>query len=437
MRIPKQHLPTVAWSGAAVGAFALGWMLKPLPPASGDPAKAADADPASAESRTAEARHPNLRHGTRTAEGISRDADGLGGEALTPGTHRPLTSERIAELGRAFRAATDPLDQRRIFAQLLDGLTAENALEIRKQIEHLDPSSSVFRDFHFAWGKIDGEAAVRNGAETDVPDMNPALAGWASANPAAAKAFYDSLTDTGNGRLNKSNLKEGMVNGLAISDPNMAASFVYALGAAGDGQAKQWMGVITGKVIQSGGAAAAANWALGLPEGDLRGHALFEVAKAQVRENPAAAAAWAAPLAAGKNGGSIVYGITSEWAARGGSAAVVSWLESLGGNQSASFGPAFAGWTKNDPMAASQRVAAMPPSENRDYAIGGLVYAHRWEDPAATIDWANQISDARRREDVLTLAAEALVRKNRPAAEAWLPTSGLSASAQQRLLRNR
>ena len=53
-------------------------------------------------------------------------------------------------------------------------------------MERLPAESAEFREFHFAWGKIAGTVAVLFGADTEMADMSPALAGWASADPAAA-----------------------------------------------------------------------------------------------------------------------------------------------------------------------------------------------------------------------------------------------------------
>ena len=417
----KQHITTAVWITVTASAFGLGWILKPA-----GQAENGGTGNVSIASETALAAGTSGHRKGSTEKG---DEAGSSGKTATPAA---LTSESITALGKQFREATDPLTRREIFAKLLAGLTAENALEIREQIAGLDPDDPAFRDFHFAWGKVDGLAAVLHGVDTPQRDMGPALAGWVTADPAGAKAWYESLDPKADKPPTREQLKEAYVHGLAIADPAMATNFVMGLGAAGDPRAKQMMSIITEKMLQSGGTAAAAAWATGLPDGDLRGHALYEVARAQARENPAAAAEWATKMAGGKNGESVVYAVSSEWGGRNGPA-TVQWLDSLGGNQSASYGPAFAGWAKTDPLAASQRVAAMPPSDNRDYAIGGLVYSYRWEDPVSSIAWANTISDAKRRQDVLTMTAESYMRKDPAGATAWLPTSGLPVETQQRL----
>jgi hypothetical protein len=104
-----------------------------------------------------------------------------------------LTENEIATLGEIFRTSTDPLPRHEAFLRLLSGLTKENALAIRDQLGTLDPNDPVFRDFHFTWGKIAGIEAVMSGVGRDAPDMGPSLAGWASADPAAASAWRRNL----------------------------------------------------------------------------------------------------------------------------------------------------------------------------------------------------------------------------------------------------
>ena len=414
------HFTPVPWMIVSGGAFALGWLLKPpYQPHSAAAGPVSISSPASPASPAGPAR------GTETKAKAAA-------ESAAAGALVSFTSEDISALGKSLRESTDPLAKREAFGRLLAGLTKENALEIQEQIDFLEDSDAMFREFHFAWGKIGGMEAVLHGTETPKSDMGPALAGWASADPAAARAWYDSLPEKGKG-ANRGQMQEAFVHGLAIADPAKAVDFVLGLSDAKDPRARQMMGIIAEKQIQAGGADSAASWAATLPDGEMRNHANYEIAKAKVRTDPAAAAAWAAPLAGEKGGGAIVYGISSEWSGRDG-AATAKWLDTLSGDQSAAYGPAFAGWAKADPLAASERISSMPPSGNRDNAIGGLIHSYRWEDPVSSIAWANQIQDAKRREFVLALTAEAFVKKDPAAAAAWLPTSGLPAKTQQRFL---
>ncbi|MCB1095944.1 MAG: hypothetical protein KDN22_10250 [Verrucomicrobiae bacterium] len=425
---PIRWIGWIRWIAVSAITFALGWHLKPaqiIEPASNDGAAQAMTMAPATTLLTNRDRRPANRDG--------------GDNVARSGGRRALNSERIAELGERLRRTTDPIARREAFAELLAGLTAENALEIREQVAHLNDNDPDFRDFHYAWGQVAGLEAVLHGLETtDKKDMGPSLAGWASADPSAALEWYNALENEGNQGANQQSMKAALVHGLAIADPDTAADFVYSLGEAGDKRAKEMMGIVMGKVVQSGGAQEAAQWAthLGGGEGgELRGHALWEAGRAGVRENADATLAWASDLArSDPNAGNLAYGVAQEMGWRDGPK-VAEWLGSLDNDGvTSAYGPLLGGWTKTDPLAASEYVAAMPPSESRDWAIGGMVYTHRWEDPAAAAAWATQLSSAEGREKVITLAAEAYVSKDPAGAADWLPTSGLPIETQQRLV---
>jgi len=180
-------------------------------------------------------------------------------------------------------------------------------------------------------------------------------------------------------------------------------------------------------------AGAAASWAAAQPNGGTGPHAPWPVAKVKVRPDPAAAAPWSGPSAGEKEGGAIPQGPSPEWSGHDG-AAKVQWLDTLSGDQSRAYGPAFAGWAKADPLAAIQRISSMKPSSQRDHAIGGFIFSYRWEDLVTSIAWAHQIQDAEFRKFVLALTAEAYARKEPAAAAAWLRGSGLPAETEQRFL---
>ena len=121
--------------------------------------------------------------------------------------------------------------------------------------------------------------------DTPKSDMGPTLAGWASADPAAARAWYDSLPEKGQG-ANRGQMKEALVHGLAIADPAKAVAFVMGLSGAKDPRARQLMGIIAGKQIQASGTASAASWAAALSDGEMRNQAYYEAARARIRTAP-------------------------------------------------------------------------------------------------------------------------------------------------------
>ena len=421
MILSKKNRLTICWLAFSLLTFALGWHLKPAPVKESDGAHGL-----------------LLENGAQAGASLLPRSDGHPSESESEkgtATSRPLSSARIAVLGDRLRRSTDPIARRKAFSELIAGLTAENALEIREHIAHLKDDDPHFRDFHYAWGQVAGVEAVLHGLETDKRDMGPTLAGWASTDPAKAMEWYANLENDGSRDSTKQAMKAALVHGLAIADPGTAVDFVYSLGEAGDRRAKEMMGIVMGKVVQSGGSKEAADWATNLEAGPLRGHALWEAGRQGIRENADATLAWASDLARDDpNGGNLAYGVAQEMGWRDGPK-VAEWLGSLGSETStAAYGPLLGGWTKADPLAASEFVAAMAPSESRDHAIGGMVWSHRWEDPAAAVAWATQLSSGEGREKVMTLAAEAYIRKDPAAAAEWLPQSGLPVETQERLM---
>lgn len=418
---------TACWLIVSFLAFGLGWMLKPDPEPE---ATHASRNPAGAEKFSA----VTAKNSPRAAKTGTQSGDQRM-DTRRVGPAAELNSVEIEALGRQFKNDLDPITRRLAFSKLLEGLTAANAKEIRAQIEHMPSDSPEFMEFHYAWGKIAGAEAVLHGADTPKPDMAATLAGWASADPAAAMKWFGGLENgSDKGFASKDHLKMGMVNGLANTDPAKATAFVMEMAASGDKQAEKMLGIVTGKVLQSKGPAGAAAWAQNLPPGDLRTSAMDRVAHDYAKNDPEAAAKWAAGLSNEENSGRVVGAISSEWARRDGPAAV-GWLESLndGPGKSGAFYSTFEGWAGKDPLAASKYLVTMPTSPARDQAIGGLVSQHRWEDPVAAVTWAGQISDAKTREASLVNAGQAYFKRDPAAATEWLATSGLPPEARAKV----
>ena len=405
--------------------FGLGWALKPT----AQPGGPAPTPSTTMHFETVEL--SALPGGKAGAAGVSE----LGASAEVLVSTEPLDSFAIERLGEEFRTALDPIDRRLAFSKLIAGMTADNALEIRKQIEHLPAQDAAFRDFHFAWGKIARDEAVLHGVETRKPDMQVALAGFAAANPSAAMAWFDSLPEqnTKENYTSQAYLKMGMVTGLAVTDPDAAADFVMRFAEAGDKDARKMMAMVASKVVKGEGPEAAASWTTTLPEGDMRNAATGHIAHDLARSDPQAAATWAQGVGSTR----AVAAVGHEWAKRDGAAAV-GWLDSMGSNtDSTAYFHTFDAWVGKDPQAASQHLVDMPPSANRDFAIGGMINRHRWDDPQSAITWADEIADPQQRQGALTRIGEAYMRKNRTGAAQWLPNSGLPAEVQARILKGK
>ncbi len=345
----------------------------------------------------------------------------------------PLNEQDIASLGENLKSSS-PIERRLAYARLLNGLTKENALLIREQVEHLHGHSSEFREFHYAWGALAGEAAVLHGIKTEEEDVAATFAGWASVDSAAALAWYDEARDQEN--IDRNGLKWGAVFGLANADPAVALDFVSELRAQGDKDVKRMVHVIAGEILRGNDAAGAARWTAEISDENLRVFARDRIAGEFARQDPEAAAEWAAQFNDEKSDSRLVNHVSREWAERNPRSAV-QWLESLDTSKgrTAGFGSAFGAWAGRDPEAAGNYLREMPRSPERDAALSGYATRVMHEDPASAVSWAEAIADPARREDTLVQTARHYFRRNQEAATEWLANSGLSEEARQRLRR--
>ena len=83
-------------------------------------------------------------------------------------------------------------------------------------------------------------------------------------------------------------------------------------------------------------------------------------------------------------------------------------------------------WVKRgDPRVASEYLASMAPSEQRDRAVGGFATTLSHSDPSSAVTWAETIADPKIRQDALIDAGRSWMRTDPTAAAEWMQTEGL------------
>lgn len=311
----------------------------------------------------------------------------------------PLSEADIKELGQEFRLAKGPIAKRLIFGEILKALTPENAELMRKNIEHLPADSPEFREFHYAWGSIAGKIAIDHGAETPKRDMAASLSGWAAADPAAAMAYFNSLSEKAKNGGNY--MKWGAVYGLADADPNLASEFAAERFANGDKEARKMISIVADKVIDIGDREVATEWAQNIPEGDLQNSAFQKIGYEYARDDPEGAAEWATNLPNGE------------------------------GKEKA-IGSTFYAWAGRSPEKAAEAISNLP-NDQRDSARYGYATRVVHDNPAMGVEWAAAISDPKDRNNALVNTGRVYMRKDKAGATEWLQNSGLSPEDQARI----
>ena len=437
--MPKKPLiGHLCWAGVAVTAFVLGSMRD------GDDSSGRFGDRKNPSGKgDVRKTNPGSRGGEMAGGSLSGSGGrpGFAGNARlegSPGRERgsagqPLSDVQIETISNeAFRHG-NPLVRRRAFDRFLEALTADNAKDLLVHLKENRVDRDQWRDFHYAWGMIDGQAAVEHAAKSEDRDLSDTMAGWASSYPEAAVAHLNNLPEEDKRYYH--HLQEALVSGMADNDTARATDYVMQLANEGNERANHLFGVVTREVVSTVGIDEAARWSESLPDGELKGAALDTVAHRYTNRDPESAAQWVEQFAGQSYADRAIEEVGDEWAERD-PASAVNWLETLteGRGQSMGLHSAFGEWAQRDPVAAGERISTMQRSPQRDAAISGYSRRISYTDPGAAIEWANSIAEESSRVRALTHAGQQLTRRDRAAAEAWVASSGLPPEARQAVL---
>jgi hypothetical protein len=310
------------------------------------------------------------------------------------------------QLGKMLKATTDPVQRRFIFEQMIAQLTPENAKSMRVYFADMDQNSTLFKDFHYAWGRVGGQEAVLHGAESKELDLHVTVAGWANSNPGAAISWLAGLNEQT--RPTRSWAMHGLIAGLIDNDPAKAAQFVQGMYRAEDAQATRMTRRITNELSGRYGSEYAMKWTASLPAGPMQNNAASYLANTIGRSNVEQAVAFAQSLPESSQGAALT-------------AAYRRWGAGQGGG---------------DPVAASETLVAMEPSPQRDAAIQGFSRGISRKDAVSALYWARDISDPRSREATTRQAAEQIKRKDVPKVIKWLKKADMPQATFNEIAKN-
>lgn len=351
-----------------------------------------------------------------------------------------LQSASSADLKALARQASrdpNPIARRLAFSQLLEAMTPENAVEIRKNLLASGADGDEWRDFNFSWGALAGREAFDFAAESEERDLDAVMSGWASASPAEAITLLENLPESMKG--NRDSFAESIVSGIAGTERDLATDLVFRLaGDKGGEQSQKLISIVAREALRGGDVQGAASWSDSLPNGDLKGAAMRQIADEFVKADPQSAAAWAERYADQDFAARAIEEVGEEWAERE-PVAAVTWLQELpeGKGQAAGLSSAFGDWEDRDPSAAAEHLYSMPESPQRDAAISGFARGYAWQDPLTAIAWALDIGDPNLRNESITRAGQAFYRRDPEGAREWLESSALQPEIKEAVLNSR
>jgi hypothetical protein len=448
------------WLAIAIGAFATGWSIKPGSDGNGG-------DKNSSLQVNVNGGNPLSGLGAGSAKAGTK-----GQGAAQAGNINAATGKSTSQLIDDFLNSNDPLEQNFLFAQMLMGLTADNAPgmfeSLKGKLRGRDGGRQMTLFFQ-AWGKIDGAAAIaaatagneereegrgRGGPGGPGGGFNvmSVLAGWVATDTDAAMQWLSGVED----ERAKGFYTYGLVGGLAKTDAAAATNYVIELAAAREAAraaataageegeqrrtpygdpTQRYINQIADEQIKQGMDTAVA-WANDLPDGDLKSAAFDQVAESYVRSDIDAAKEWVAKYAE-EDYARRAVGEVAEQLAREDPQSAIDWASSLPENaQGSAYSEAMERWTQKDATAASEFLATMEPSDARDSAVSSFARELDREDPQSAATWAATITDEGARTETLSQVARSWMRSDADAAKAWLPESGLPADTQTQIMEN-
>lgn len=406
----------------------------------------------------------------------------------------------------------DVMQKNLIVAEMLAKLSPENipaALAAFENAPRGPLNDQNFRLFMYAWGEIDGQAAVDYALTKEQERKGPygsstsAMIAWGSKDPLAAREYVETMEETDKSRRT---MVYGLVRGWAKVDVFGAQDYVatmedvggrkklidhlsqehirqrgtYAalawadqVAANSDGSSyagevvtqiavnsarKDAVGVqywlernidspfLTPKIFEEvadelteiNPAAGAAFLDRYINDERVTGTVIAEMTEEWARKDPVATAAWVNQyLGYEKVNHQVIHSIAGEWADKDPDAAI-GWVAGLENRnlQKQGLAAVVNQWAKRDPSAVGGWLNSQTRKDDLfDPAIQSYVNRLYRETPLAALSWAQQITKKDMRERNTIRAGQAMMRQDREAMLAWLPTSGLSQRAQNSILK--
>ena len=364
-----------------------------------------------------------------------------GGEKVGGGSSLfdTYTFETGGVSGLAFQALRDsnPIVRRAAFVRLLEGMTPENADQIRAELEALGARGDQWREFNYSYGATVGMEAVELVLDGPGEVLRAAMSGWTAADPEAALAMLANLPAEMEGKRN--DIEAAIVYGLADTDRPRATAFVLEIAQTDPRRAQGLIRHIAEEELRAGGPEGASNWIAGLPnDSAVKGSALTQVIDRYARRSPEEAASLVEGYANEDFAQRAIREVSERWANRDPEAAV-SWLEDLPANdgQAQGFMAALGDWEDSDPEAAGTYLLNMPNSPQRDSAINGFAEGYAWQDPNTAVAWAADISDPEMRNETLISVGQIFFSRNPVEANTWIEGNEFPPEMVQQIQRGR
>jgi len=387
-----------------------------------------------ADSHASAMRQTKSPHAGRSGSALSRSHRAASRTArhgaAEPGSGRGDTpaSERMTGI----LAQVDPLDRTRSWVEFLDRLSADEFNDVIVAFRENGVPGDRMDEYAMllsAWAKLDPLSALDYAsANTGSPFARQTiLATWSTTDPEAAIRWAEANHD-GDGA---NPWLVGVIRGLASADPIRATELMNSLPYSRErGDALSAML----PTILAMGPEATRNWVSSLPDERLRAGAMDRVVDQIAKTDPQGTIDWMLSNP-GRTTDRKIDDVFSRWINADQGAAVACYQNlPAGGARSNALRGIVNSMASDDPRAAANFLESHSTDAN-DHVYEQFAWHSFRQDPALAADYIGRIENQKDRDKMYSRALDSWLRRDEPAALAWMRSNTLPDPVVKRLER--
>jgi hypothetical protein len=374
----------------------------------------------------------NIKPSTKSSD---RDRDVQENEEEVEEEVKKLSSPKsLEQMLLAAQSETNPIKRSAAYARAFENLNQDNIGQALKAFESLPMGFENMQEYKmllYAWSQFDPLAAIdyckgrASGIGAGFATAG-VLEGWANRDPESARAWVEDPANAGMAKL----YNFGLIKGWANRDLQGATD--YVMGLEGGEEVGKLVGIITESFIRAGGFSQASTWADALPNAKLKEGALMNLSRSFSRDRPEDVAGWLESHANEKYSAKAFENLGKRWSETDPESSI-DYFSNLpdGKSQEVGIKSSISNWAKQDPLSAGDWLNERESGPKLDSALAAYASTVSTKDGGAAMEWAISISDQKLQQSTIKKVGQEWYRQDKDAVEAWLPSSGLSKTAQK------
>jgi hypothetical protein len=374
----------------------------------------------------------NIKPSTKSSD---RDREVQENEEEVEEEVKKLSSPKsLEQMLLAAQSETNPIKRSAAYARAFENLNQDNIGQALKAFESLPMGFENMQEYKmllYAWSQFDPLAAIdyckgrASGIGAGFATAG-VLEGWANRDPESARAWVEDPANAGMAKL----YNFGLIKGWANRDLHGATD--YVMGLEGGEEVGKLVGIITESFIRAGGFSQASTWADALPNAKLKEGALMNLSRSFSRDRPEDVAGWLESHANEKYSAKAFENLGKRWSETDPESSI-DYFSNLpdGKSQEVGIKSSISNWAKQDPLSAGDWLNERESGPKLDSALAAYASTVSTKDGGAAMEWAISISDQKLQQSTIKKVGQEWYRQDKDAVEAWLPSSGLSKTAQK------